>query len=319
MSRRCVEWAYAQDCGSPGAKFVLVTLADFADEAGSCFPGQDLLAERTGQGVRTVRRQLAELEDLGLLRRHARSRGEGRGRTSDRYVLAAGGEGSTGQSGRQVPDGPETGPEQPDSADSGPSTGTDGPTGQSGRQVATNRPSTTTNRPNQDDQPANVAGEPSGNHQRTASTSGGAAAGGTPPPSAKELVADYVAACAKRPPSKLVGQVAREVADLIADGTDPDDIAGGLARLAHLGINPTVLPSLVAEHQASQAHGTDADIRDLAERRLAGARSRARVLASVETRAEATRLLQAEFDHDPDLLSTALAELDACLDPGAAR
>jgi DNA-binding transcriptional ArsR family regulator len=37
--------------------------------------------------VRTVQRHIATLEEAGLLRRERRSRGEGRGRTTDRYYL----------------------------------------------------------------------------------------------------------------------------------------------------------------------------------------------------------------------------------------
>lgn len=86
MSNEAITWAYQQAAPSPGAKFVLVALADMADEAHSCFPGQAKLAAMTGQGERTVRRQIAELEDAGLLQRERRFDSLGH-RTSDRYVL----------------------------------------------------------------------------------------------------------------------------------------------------------------------------------------------------------------------------------------
>lgn len=86
MSNEAITWAYQQTAPSPGAKFVLVALADMADEAHSCFPGQAKLAAMTGQGERTVRRQLAELEAAGLVVREHRF-GERGHRTSDRYVL----------------------------------------------------------------------------------------------------------------------------------------------------------------------------------------------------------------------------------------
>ena len=101
-----MEWAFRQDCQSSGAKFVLVVLADKADEKHSCFPGQALLAQMTGQGERTVRRQLAVLEEEGLVRR-IRRHGDGGLRTSDRYILPVDGRGdppaksdTTGQIGR---------------------------------------------------------------------------------------------------------------------------------------------------------------------------------------------------------------------------
>lgn len=85
MSNRAITWAYRQELPC-GAKFVLVALADMADEAHSCYPGQALLASMTGQAERTVRRHLESLESAGLITRAARRTGAGV-RTSDRYVL----------------------------------------------------------------------------------------------------------------------------------------------------------------------------------------------------------------------------------------
>lgn len=86
MSWATLAWARDARTGSPGRKAVLMTLAEYADEANSCFPSQQLLADATEQSVRTVRSHLAELEAMGLLRREHRGNGAG-GRTSDRYYL----------------------------------------------------------------------------------------------------------------------------------------------------------------------------------------------------------------------------------------
>lgn len=64
-------------------------LADYADEEGSCFPGQEKIAERVACSVDTVARSLKTLEDAGLLRREKR-RNESGYRTSDRFFLAVG-------------------------------------------------------------------------------------------------------------------------------------------------------------------------------------------------------------------------------------
>lgn len=85
MSNEAITWAYRQNITN-GSKFVLVALADMADEAHSCYPGQAKLAQMTGQSERTVRRQLAELEIAGYLTRARRFDKRGH-RTSDRYVL----------------------------------------------------------------------------------------------------------------------------------------------------------------------------------------------------------------------------------------
>jgi biotin operon repressor len=87
MSYKATAWAYDLDLPSP-RKFVLVALADFADENGSCFPGQQRLAKMTGLGERAVRNSLKTLEDEGLITRLARY--ENGHRLTDRYRLAIG-------------------------------------------------------------------------------------------------------------------------------------------------------------------------------------------------------------------------------------
>lgn len=89
MSVQAIAWALGQETGGPGPKSVLLCLANYADEAGTCFPGQDRIARETEQSVRTVRSVLQQLERLGLIRRQSRGR-PGGGRTSDRYYLNLG-------------------------------------------------------------------------------------------------------------------------------------------------------------------------------------------------------------------------------------
>lgn len=79
-------WAKRQQVGSPTRKLLLLVLADYADEAWSCFPGQATLAAETELSERSVRRQLAELEADGFITRTERRRDNGY-RTSDRIVL----------------------------------------------------------------------------------------------------------------------------------------------------------------------------------------------------------------------------------------
>lgn len=87
MSVNLMAWAFRQDV-DPAAKLVLLALADHANgQNGLCIPGQKLLAEQCSMSVRTVQRHLQTLEGRGLIRRQARMRGSGRGRTSDAYYL----------------------------------------------------------------------------------------------------------------------------------------------------------------------------------------------------------------------------------------
>ncbi|WP_295035094.1 helix-turn-helix domain-containing protein [uncultured Microbacterium sp.] len=88
MSYKATHWAWELGLKMP-EKFVLVALADMADEQHSCFPGQTTLAQMTGASESTVRRAVRKLEDLGLLNREER-RSAGGYRTSDRYLLQVG-------------------------------------------------------------------------------------------------------------------------------------------------------------------------------------------------------------------------------------
>lgn len=85
MSYEATAWAYAQSLRT-GPKFVLVALADFADESMSCYPGQKRLAEMTGMTDRAIRSCLVLLEAEGYLVRQRRYTDSGP-RTSDRYIL----------------------------------------------------------------------------------------------------------------------------------------------------------------------------------------------------------------------------------------
>lgn len=94
--------AWARDLDMPpGHKALMYSLCSYVDQANSCHPSQARLAHDAGMGERTVRRYLADFEAAGLITRTARSRPEGRGRTSDRITLNLG---STGQIGRLVDD-----------------------------------------------------------------------------------------------------------------------------------------------------------------------------------------------------------------------
>lgn len=67
MSYQALSWAFKQDISPSTAKFVLVALANYADDDGYCFPGQKRLAEDTCQSERSVRSHLASLERRGLI------------------------------------------------------------------------------------------------------------------------------------------------------------------------------------------------------------------------------------------------------------
>lgn len=67
---------------SPGAKLLYVLLLSYAWNKGSCFPGQDRVADDLGVSDRSVRNYITELESAGLLRIKQR----GLGQTNIYYV-----------------------------------------------------------------------------------------------------------------------------------------------------------------------------------------------------------------------------------------
>ena len=56
-------------------KFLLVALADFADEEDACFPAQERLATMIGIQRQAVSRNLGALEESGLIARSRRVAG----------------------------------------------------------------------------------------------------------------------------------------------------------------------------------------------------------------------------------------------------
>lgn len=89
MSNEAITWAYTQkhELMKAGAKFVLVAMADLADQEHSCYPGVDKLAEMTAESRSTVLAGVKLLIELGLISKERRTRKNG-SRTSNRYYLA---------------------------------------------------------------------------------------------------------------------------------------------------------------------------------------------------------------------------------------
>lgn len=62
-------WGLKADAMTTVQRFVLLALADVADDAGSCFPSTAYLDHKTGMSNRTVRHHLAQLEADGWFNR----------------------------------------------------------------------------------------------------------------------------------------------------------------------------------------------------------------------------------------------------------
>jgi len=76
LSTKATNWAWEQEL-PPSQKFVLVKLADNADEDGYCFPGTKYVAEKTGLGHSTVRAHVQWLQENEYIRLERRDRPDG--------------------------------------------------------------------------------------------------------------------------------------------------------------------------------------------------------------------------------------------------
>lgn len=86
MSFQAQNWANKQKTGNISGRAILMTLANYADENGCCYPSQARLAQDCECSERTIRQWLDKLEESGLIMRVRRNRGNG-SRTSDLITL----------------------------------------------------------------------------------------------------------------------------------------------------------------------------------------------------------------------------------------
>jgi hypothetical protein len=86
MSVKAMSWAFEQTLKG-NAKSVLLSLANFSDDKGFCWPSHATLAQHAGCSTATVKRALLHLERQGYIAHEHRSR-PGRGQTSNCYTLA---------------------------------------------------------------------------------------------------------------------------------------------------------------------------------------------------------------------------------------
>lgn len=75
MSYDAQAWARKIRTGSPTLKAILMSLANRSNDEHACWPSQETISSDTEFDVRTVRRALLKLEDMGILRRQTRTNG----------------------------------------------------------------------------------------------------------------------------------------------------------------------------------------------------------------------------------------------------
>jgi DNA-binding transcriptional MocR family regulator len=90
VSVHAMSWAKRQRTGSATRKLVLLTLADYADDNGICWPSQRTLADETELTDRSIRNALGDLEGIGLLDRRSRPPLSSGQRQTDLIILKIG-------------------------------------------------------------------------------------------------------------------------------------------------------------------------------------------------------------------------------------
>ncbi|WP_042419723.1 hypothetical protein [Streptacidiphilus anmyonensis] len=73
--------------------------------------------------------------------------------------------------------------------------------------------------------------------------------------SANQLVGEYIAACAERPPNDVIGHLGRTTKKLLGEGIAPEHIRAGLANFAANPKHPSVLTSMVNEAMNARSAG----------------------------------------------------------------
>ena len=86
MSVGALDWAFKAQIKNPGAKFVLIALANYANSEGLCYPSKAHISKMTGISERTIIDHLKFLEEGGFLERRPRYL-DGTGQTSNQFLL----------------------------------------------------------------------------------------------------------------------------------------------------------------------------------------------------------------------------------------
>lgn len=87
MSLSAMVWALKQDVRNASAKLLLISLANYADEDGVCWPSIDRLSKDCSTSRQTVMNATKRLIDLGMIKAQKRTGGSNYGARSMLYTL----------------------------------------------------------------------------------------------------------------------------------------------------------------------------------------------------------------------------------------
>lgn len=74
-------------------------------------------------------------------------------------------------------------------------------------------------------------------------------------PTAQTIVTEWIDRCPARPPNRVIGQVAKLVGEMLAEGIDPADTRRGLKAWMTKNLHPSTLPSVVNEVMNAPRNG----------------------------------------------------------------
>jgi biotin operon repressor len=235
MSSRGMVWARQQRTGKAATKALLLLLGELCDEDGRMYRSQRYLAETLECGLSTVKGNLSTLEQQGFITREKR-RGGGKSLPDlttlniETFVV-------------EPPVDPGGDDEEAHEPESGP---------------CENDPPSARIRPIHEPESDPSMGQNrdhlkgsnlKAKQEKTTTTAADATAEAR---TAQTLLAEWIDHCSPKPPSRVTGQMAREIKNLLAEGISYDAVRDGLIELHRRGTHPSTLPSFV--HTNQQRH-----------------------------------------------------------------
>lgn len=203
------------------AKLVYLMLSSHVGGNASAWPSHRRMADLLGMSVSTVKRQLAWLRTNGHVEWQTRI-GDNAARVANEYVLLAGSSSTeeVAKPGKRPRSDRARGRSEgttPSSVGTDPSLSESEPVGLGER-----------------------AEEESLNESQLTKPTADA-------DTAQAIISAWCRWCVQRPPSRVVGQIAKLVGEMLAEGINPELIRRGLAAWTEKGLAPSLLPSVVNE------------------------------------------------------------------------
>lgn len=232
MAVKVLGWVWDHSRAKGAERLVLLAIADCANAAGyDAWPSMTELCRKTRLSERGVQKAIRRLEEMGELSVLANA---GRGRTN-RYRVVM----ETPNEVRGLED------QKPRTEDGVSKDGNPEPrtprTEFAPEPGSPKTPNLVRETPNEvHPEPSEPSVEPSVPTAQAAQAVDGE-------PTAQTLVAEWIDHCNKKPPGRVVGQIAKEIGALLNEGIAYADVRAGLAAWHQKSLHPSTLASVVHE------------------------------------------------------------------------